>query len=199
MPEDKFFDILQRLQERLAVVNAERDKLITAIEVIGFAVPGSSDEPTPAESSIEVEPNLPARTYGSGQLLQVKQSLAIRPDTYFGMSHHQAARQYLKDLGHADRIDSILKAITSGGVEVGGVNPSETLRAMLTKNSAFYVRVGPNTFGLREFYPHLQQKDGSPRRARPVRTKPKRRIVRSTARRRALLPAAEGPSHGNGT
>jgi hypothetical protein len=163
-------DTLARLTERLARLDQERARLLIAIQVIkgengNDAVP-EQDEGEGGELSLPALSPPPAR-----------RAEAIRPDSFFGMTQHQAARRYLQNLRHADRIENILRAIVSGGVEVGGASPLDTLRAMLGQNTSTFVKVSPGTFGLREFYPHLGNKDVKAARRVKPKKKPKKKAA----------------------
>jgi hypothetical protein len=195
MAEERPQDILRRLEERLIRLERERERIQIAIQVIkGDA--GEAERPEESTGGGEGE-EVSLSTFGGGYLDGVLSSSSsprraeIRPDTFFGLSHHQAARKYLLDLGHADRLENIVKAIMAGGVDVGGANPVETLRATLTRNTGVFVRVGPGTFGLREFYPHLGNKP--PRvvtKKKPQR--PKKKIVAKKKKRRNRNDQDEG-------
>jgi hypothetical protein len=142
--------VLNRLLERLAGVEKEREELRIAIRVIAgrdfdFSAVAGAQKSDPGEATASAA-NGPSRR------------IEIRPDKYFGLSQHQAARRYLQELGHADKLQHIADALGEGGVEIGGTSPLGTLRAVLTRDSKVFVRVGPGTFGLREFYPQLGNK-----------------------------------------
>jgi hypothetical protein len=146
-------ETLARLKDRLARVENERKDILIAIRVVeggrgDIDLASAADEPEAGEI-----------TSAPPQPPPVRRGEPIRPDTFFGMTQHQAARRYLQGVGHADRIENILKTILAGGVEVGGANPLDTLRATLGQNTSTFVKVSPGTFGLREFYPHLGNKD----------------------------------------
>ena len=149
---------IERLKTELARVERQREHLLYSIALLEGRDP---DEVTHAATSeVAEEPaSVPRGSNGGAK--------TIRPDEYFGMSQHVAAKTYLKNLGHADRIENILKAIVAGGTEVGGANPLQTLRATLARNTTTFVRVAAGTFGLREFYPHVGERPQS-RRRRPT-------------------------------
>ncbi len=147
---DESQDTLARLRERLSRLEQERQRILIAIQVIS----GESDlgngstvgGPDEASADTAASPVIPSPSVRRPE---------VRPDSYFGLSQHQAARRYLQGLGHADRLENILRSIVAGGVEVGGANPLGTLRATMGQNTSVFVRVSPGTYGLREFYPQL--------------------------------------------
>jgi hypothetical protein len=166
--------------ERLSRLDREREHLLIAIQVVKNEGGEWNESAAAASDSGGVEASRPSP---AGPAQQVRRVPEIRPDTFFGLSQHQAARRYLQGLGHADRLEGIYKAITTGGIEIGGASPLETLRATLAKDSAVFVRVSPGTFGLREFYPQLGNKSEPRirgRRAKPAK-KPKARKARQKA------------------
>jgi hypothetical protein len=106
-------------------------------------------------------------------------ALKIRPDEYFGMSQTEAAYAYLKKIGHAVHLDSMLEALRAGGVKFSGRDPKSTLYAVLIRGTRRFVLVSPGTFGLLEFYPERvkpKEEKGKPSKKKPsgkVATAPK--------------------------
>ena len=80
----------------------------------------------------------------------------IRPDEFFGMSQSEAAKAYLKRIGHAVPMEELVEALTSRGCKVGGVDPKRTLYISLVRNVREFVPPQPGFIGLREFYPSLK-------------------------------------------
>lgn len=76
-----------------------------------------------------------------------------RPDEYFKMSQTEAAAAYLKKVGHAAHIETILEALKAGGLKLSGKTPKATLYTSLVRGTKRFVLVSPGTFGLTEFYP----------------------------------------------
>jgi DNA-directed RNA polymerase delta subunit len=66
-----------------------------------------------------------------------------------------------------------MKGIMQGGIKVAG-NSTRNLYINLVRNTTDFVLVGTNTFGLREFYPHLKRgkKESKPATKGMRRTKP---------------------------
>ena len=63
----------------------------------------------------------------------------------------EAAKRYLKKKGKAATLDEIISGIRAGGCVV---NPSN-LRKTLSRAVWQVAKVGPDAFGLVEFYPHI--------------------------------------------
>jgi|GEM_PF-4004806 len=172
--------VVNRFLERLAALNAEREKILATLEMLrseGADIPAE----LPSASWTGADLELPGK---SKTPPTPGPRSEIRPDTFFGLSHHKAARRYLSELGHADKLENILNALTAGGVNIGGANPTETLRAVLRQNSSVFVRVSENTYGLREFYPHLGDKNPKDVNSRKKRSRKGDR----TRGRRGLKP-----------
>lgn len=77
----------------------------------------------------------------------------IRPDEFFGMTQAEAARKYLKKIGHAISFDDLVVALSAGGCKVGGGNPKKVLYISLVRNTRDFVPPQQGYIGLREFYP----------------------------------------------
>jgi hypothetical protein len=77
----------------------------------------------------------------------------IRPDEFFAMTQAEAARKYLKRVGHAVSFDELVSALQAGGCKVGGDNPKKVLYISLIRNTRDFVPPQQGYIGLREFYP----------------------------------------------
>ncbi len=78
----------------------------------------------------------------------------IKPDTFFGKSNTESAEKYLKMLGHAAPVDSILEALKKGGAQFKG-DGKHTLYVQLIRATSKFVKIGKgpdSTIGLREWY-----------------------------------------------
>lgn len=80
---------------------------------------------------------------------------SIRPDEFFGLQYSDAARNYLRKVGHAVGLDELLDALRNGGCKVGGSDPKRVLYISLVRNTRDFVPTGNGFIGLREFYPNL--------------------------------------------
>ena len=97
--------------------------------------------------------------------------LEIRPDEFFGMTQAEAARKYLKRVGHAVSFDELVSALQTGGCRVGGENPKRVLYISLIRNTRDFVPPQQGYIGLREFYPGA----GRPAKDRVEKVSKKRR------------------------
>jgi hypothetical protein len=77
----------------------------------------------------------------------------FRGDEYFGMTHAEAARSYLKSVGHAVTFDELAEAMQAGGCKLSGANPKKVLYISLVRNTRDFVPPKPGLIGLRDFYP----------------------------------------------
>lgn len=131
----------EKEKELLASWIAERDQLNVLIDGLkkrlGQKVAGS---PLDKGASGKIETS-------------VTDSGDVRPDKYFGMSQTEAAAAYLKKVGHAVHVETILEALQAGGLKLTGKTPKATLYTSLVRGTKRFVLVSPGTFGLAEFYP----------------------------------------------
>ena len=77
----------------------------------------------------------------------------IRPDEFFGTTHADAARRYLKRVGHAVSFAELVEVLRKGGCKLTSSEPEKVLWISLIKNSRDFVPPQPGYVGLREFYP----------------------------------------------
>jgi len=83
-----------------------------------------------------------------------RQQPAIRPDEFFTMTQSDAAKNYLKKVGHAISFDELVGALRKGGAQLGGADPKRTLYVSLARNpNKEFVWPSPDHIGLSEFYP----------------------------------------------
>ena len=165
MAEEGTKGALSQLYERESRLASELRDVQTAIRVLGGEPGAVQVGPSPEGGAVNAT-NVSRPTKGG--------PVEIRPDTFYGMSQHQAAKQYLLMVGHADTLDNIFQGLQAGGIEIGGARPLETLRVTMVQNSKVFVRVSSRTFGLREFYPHIGEKVAKPIPKKAAR-KPKRK------------------------
>ncbi len=189
--DDKECDVvLQGLVKKREGLLAELSKVNTAIGAIEELAGKPLSMPTNVNDSVVVErasAPTPTATEPPSKKLGT-----IRPDEYFGLSQGQAAKKYLQQVGYAAHIEEIIKGITRGGVKVAG-NSTRNLYIALVRNTTDFVLVGANTFGLREFYPHLRRgkKESKP----TAKSKGRSRKAKSTkARAKAKINKA-GEKH----
>ncbi|MGH9969220.1 MAG: hypothetical protein ACREBG_15665 [Pyrinomonadaceae bacterium] len=84
----------------------------------------------------------------------------VQPGEFYGINPLKAAKRYLKKKGKPAGFDEIVAAVRAGGVTV---NSLEKLRVSLGRSTLDVAKVGPDHYGLLEFYPHVQRgKKGKP-------------------------------------
>jgi hypothetical protein len=77
----------------------------------------------------------------------------LKPDEFFGMSQSDAAKAYLRKVGHAIPFDELVQALKKGGAKLGGVDPKKTLYVSLARNpNKEFVWPSKEHIGLQEFY-----------------------------------------------
>lgn len=93
----------------------------------------------------------------------------VRPDEFFGATHAEAARRYLKKVGSAVSFDELVEVLRKGGCKLTGADPKKILYISLIRNSKDFVPPQPGYVGLREFYPARAKSVSEQRvkRARP--------------------------------
>ncbi len=110
---------------------------------------GIESAPSPEVEISLVSPGLPE----ASQTSFVGKKLDIRADEFFGMTHAEAAKAYLKKVGHAASFEELVEALQKGGCKVGGANPKRVLYISLIRNTRDFVPPQKGYIGLREFYP----------------------------------------------
>lgn len=78
-------------------------------------------------------------------------SSAVELGEYYKIKPLEAAKRYLKKKGKAATLDEIVAGIRAGGCTVNPAN----LRKTLSRAVWQVAKVGPDAFGLVEFYPHI--------------------------------------------
>ena len=76
----------------------------------------------------------------------------IRPDEFFGMTHAEASRIYLRKIGHAIHLDELVTALRAGGCRLSGDNPKKVLYMSLIRNTHDFRAPQRGLVGLAEFY-----------------------------------------------
>jgi DNA-directed RNA polymerase delta subunit len=101
-------------------------------------------------------------------------------DEFFRLSQPEAARRYLKKIGHAMALDDILDALTKGGCAVGGSDPKKVLYISVVRDTRNFVKLPNGMIGLREFYPD-----------RKLKSEKKEKTVKKRARKKNKSQAAK--------
>lgn len=92
------------------------------------------------------------RTEAQKENLGKKDNSSIRPDEFFGMTHAEAARKYLRGIGHAIALDELVTALRAGGCRLSGDNPKKVLYMSLIRNTHDFRAPQRGYIGLSEFY-----------------------------------------------
>lgn len=80
-------------------------------------------------------------------------STPIKPDEFYGMTQSEAAKAYLKRIGHAIPFDELVSALKRGGAKLGGADPKKTLYVSLARNPRKeFVWPSEDHISLSEFY-----------------------------------------------
>lgn len=80
-------------------------------------------------------------------------SVSVKPDEFFRMNQTDAARAYLKKVGHSISFDELVAALRKGGAKLGGADPKKTLYVSLARNpNKEFVWPSKEIIGLDEFY-----------------------------------------------
>jgi hypothetical protein len=88
-----------------------------------------------------------------------KSSVSIKPDEFFRMNQTDAARAYLKKIGHSIPFDDLVAALRKGGAKLGGADPKKTLYVSLARNpKKEFVWPSKDDIGLDEFYAGRSEK-----------------------------------------
>jgi hypothetical protein len=89
----------------------------------------------------------------------IRTSISIKPDEFFRMNQTDAARAYLKKVGHSIPFDELVVALRKGGAKLGGADPKKTLYVSLSRNpKKEFVWPGKDFIGLDEFYTARSEK-----------------------------------------
>jgi len=90
---------------------------------------------------------------------QASTSVSVKPDEFFRMNQTDAARAYLRKVGHSIPFDELVTALRKGGAKLGGADPKKTLYVSLARNpKKEFVWPGKDFIGLDEFYADRAEK-----------------------------------------
>jgi len=176
------------LKESLEYFREQERKLLGELESVRFTIRRIEQElgiQSEQAESLQVPIGAPPGETETRPFLARKRP-DIRPDEFFGMSQTEAAKAYLRKVGHAVSLDELLEALKTGGCKVGGANPKRVLYIGLVRDTRNFVPVQSGVIGLREFYPSL--KSGAEKRVRAQTSRPRR----ATRPRRQGRTAEEG-------
>lgn len=167
----------QRRQEKLAELQG--------IELMIRQLEGELGEaPSEGESAAPIALPQLERPLGTS----VGRKPEIRPDQFFGKTHAEAAREYLKLLGRAISFEELSEALQKGGCKLSGANAKKVLYISLVRNAKDFAVPQKGYIGLREFYPKLRQQRAE---AKKTKAHPPRKARTGGRRRRANEEAAK--------
>ena len=136
----------------LAAIEELREQLAISIDAI-------KEDPKMAEilklhsalNTMEKLRSLPETSLASAFALEP--TTMVQAGEFYGLSALKAAKAFLKKKGKAAHFDEIVSAIREGGALI----PSkDKLRVSLGRSTFEIAKVGPEHYGLLEFYPHLK-------------------------------------------
>jgi hypothetical protein len=112
------------------------------------------------ESADGEPPSAPANSLlSSSGTVSGKSSVSVKPDEFFRMNQTDAARAYLKKVGHSIPFDDLVTALRKGGAKLGGADPKKTLYVSLARNPRKeFVWPSKDYIGLNEFYADRSEK-----------------------------------------
>jgi hypothetical protein len=80
-------------------------------------------------------------------------SVRVKDGEFYGLEPLDAAKRFLKRKGEAAKLDVIMEALITGGVQAD----KDTLRMSLSRSTWDVAKVGDDLYGLLEFYPHVKR------------------------------------------
>jgi hypothetical protein len=172
-------ELRAREKKLLDEVNALRFTIRNLERLSGIEARDSSNIEMPADEGI------PAKEPAMASFNGANGKVTIRPDEFFGLTHAEAARRYLKRVGFAVSFKELVEVLRNGGCKLTSSDPEHVLWISLIKNSKDFVPPQPGYVGLRDFYPT---------RARPIAEKPKTKAAtkkRTTAKKSKPVPKHE--------
>lgn len=91
--------------------------------------------------------------------IQTGTSVSVKPDEFFRMNQTDAAKAYLKKVGHSIPFDELVAALRKGGAKLGGKDPRKTLYVSLARNpKREFEWPNKDYIGLPEFYEDRSEK-----------------------------------------
>lgn len=139
------------------------DAVLTAIEELreqlAVSIEALKEDPKMTEvlnlhgalNTMERLRKLPETSLSSAFALE--SATMVQPGEFYGLSALKAAKAFLKKKGKAAHFDEIVSAIREGGAIVAS---KDKLRVSLGRSTFEIAKVGPEHYGLLEFYPHLK-------------------------------------------
>jgi hypothetical protein len=134
----------RQLLEKLLAERVELDRHIAFLQKrLGMPTPDTSEKTSPSSA--------PSGSFSAEDLTK----LGIQKGEFYGLSRPQAAAALLKKVNKNLTTNQIFEALKETGFDVSSKNALNGLYTALTRNSDIR-KVAPNTWGLREWFPHLK-------------------------------------------
>jgi len=128
----------EKLQQQLAEVKKTKEFLNSLAREMGNSIPF---------------PDLAGEDFLPGMA-------RIRKGQFFNKRLATAVKEYLQLRKEAASWDEIVEALRRGGYEIGRGKAAENkARLTILKNTANFVLIGDNDFGLKEWYPKLRKNE----------------------------------------
>ena len=140
---------LEDLKQQLSAKMTEASKLVATINLLEEMI-GEPKTMMPFPMSIGTATGNASDATLQSPLSSSSQSM--RPDQFLGEEPLEAAKKYLKSVGHALNVSEIADAIQRGGAAVKGSEWRDKLEMSLLRSVADVVKVREKTFGLKSFY-----------------------------------------------
>ncbi len=118
-----------------------------------------------------------------------RQSTSIRPDEYFGDEPLEAAKKFMRGVGHAVSFDEITDAVQKGGAATRGADWRDRLEISLKRSPYQVITVADKTYGLAEFYTEEQLKRFRGSRRGEPEPQPKKKLKIKIKRKLEPKPA----------
>lgn len=146
---------LRQTLEFFLVERARKVEDVRRLDLTISQLRQSLGEPLNDEGDVEILPAPSAPTLFVPAPKPTGGRTTVRPDEFFGLPYSDAARSYLRKVGHSVGLEELLDALRNGGCKVGGSDPKRVLYISLVRNTRDFVPTGNGFIGLREFYPNL--------------------------------------------
>lgn len=177
---------LEDLRQQLMVKVNEAKNVLTAVNTIEVML--GQTKTRLADIATNVSTELHAIDDPIRIQTGVVQPSDIKPDEFLGLTALEAAKRYLKTVGHARHIDDIANAISRGGAAIKGSDWKTKLLESMTRSTYDVVKVQEGVFGLTPFYTQEQLEGlrSARRRTQPIR-RPTSRSKKVKSRRRVAV------------
>ncbi|HUE86204.1 MAG TPA: hypothetical protein VMO26_09015 [Vicinamibacterales bacterium] len=205
----KLDELRAQVTERLNEARAILAQMNTVESLFGLPVTSLSDVdlegPATASSAPLFAMFAPAGTEPRNNLASApkrRPSTAIRPDEYFGDEPMEAAKKFMRNVGHAVPFDDITDAVQKGGAAIKGADWRERLEISLKRSPYQVITVADKTYGLAEFYTEEQMKrfrgtrrsEPEPAAKKKAKTKAKAKVKTASTAKKPEPATAPAPT-----